>query len=103
MEKSFLIEINCLETLNTINTMFLKINNTFVKFDLLGKSKEEVLVFMKEEPVQLNSDLWSYTLDMSHLLKKTVMFIEFEDNKACHLSARVVYTNPLKKLMSWHK
>ncbi|WP_185146595.1 hypothetical protein [Chryseobacterium gleum] len=82
--------------------MFLKIKDNFVNFELLGKTKEEVLIFMKEKPVQLNSDLWRYTLDVSHFLKITVMFIEFEDNKACHLSTRVIYSNPLKKLMLWH-
>ncbi|MGX5683005.1 hypothetical protein ACWKWW_00465 [Chryseobacterium cucumeris] len=81
--------------------MFLKIKNKFVKFDLLGKTKEEVRVSMKEELVQVNSNLWSYELDGSRLLKKTVMYIEFENNKACHLSLRIVYKNPLKKLMSW--
>lgn len=81
--------------------MFLKIKDNFVNFELLGKTKEEVLIFMKEKPLQLSSDLWRYTLDESHFLKITVMFIEFEDNKACHLSTRVIYDNPLKKLMSW--
>lgn len=83
--------------------MFLKIKNKFVKFDLLGKTKEEVLLFMKGEHVQINSNLWSYTLDASPLLKKTVIFIEFENNKVSHIFLRKMYKNPLKKLMSWFK
>ena len=79
--------------------MFLKIKNKSVNLDLLGKTKQDVLIFMEGEPVQISNNVWCYTLDASHLLQNTVLFIEFEDNKACFLSTTIMYKNPLKKIM----
>lgn len=82
--------------------MFLKINNKYIRFDLLGKTKKEVYLYMGKEPVRKNNNLWCYTFEASSVLKKTVMFIKFKNNKVCQLWTKEVYKNPFKKLLLWY-
>ncbi|UTX49051.1 hypothetical protein [Chryseobacterium sp. MA9] len=65
-------------------------------FNLLGKSRDQICCDMGRDPDEQSKEMWCYVLDTSWL-KKTLLFIEFEEEKASHLSARAIYRNPLAR------
>ena len=76
--------------------MFLKIKDKMIKYNLLGENKDEVWCMMGGGPDEVTGETWCYVLETSWL-KKTLLFIEFEEGKASYLSSRVIYKNPLAR------
>ncbi|WP_426482136.1 hypothetical protein [Chryseobacterium sp. R2ACT005] len=79
--------------------MYLKVNNKMRKYDLLGKNRTEIYLMMRRNPDEMEKEFWCYVLEVSRL-KQTLLFIEFEDGIASHLSVRAVHRNPLFKAES---
>ncbi|WP_264518217.1 hypothetical protein [Chryseobacterium viscerum] len=79
--------------------MYLKVKNKLKNYNLIGKKRNEVRYAMEGGPDHYTKEIWCYVLENSWL-KKTLLFIEFEEEKASHLSSRVMYINPLSKSTS---